>query len=87
MKCKGIASSIKRRHSYFVQLLCVGQSQSHVHGISFACEFESTGMLTIASLIQCGFSCFGLLNIQGTNRDPPCAFIVVVVICLVDILW
>lgn len=79
-KYKGTASSVKKRHSYFVQLLCVAQSQSHVHGISVACEGEGAWMLTIASFIQCSFSCFSLLNIQRTNGDPPCTFIVVVVI-------
>lgn len=75
-----MASFRERRHSHFVQLLCVGQSQSHVHVISIGCEFETTGMLTVASFIKGDFSCFGLLNIQRTKRDPSCTFIVVPVI-------
>lgn len=83
---KGVASLINGRQSYVVQLLGVGKSQSHVHGIGFACEFKSAWMLTIALVIQRCFSCFGLLKIQWTNRDPTCTFIVVPVVRLVDIL-
>lgn len=69
-----------------VQLFGVDQSQSHVHGVGFACKFESAGMLTVTFFIQGHFSCPGLLNIQRANRDPPSTFIVVLVIRLVDIL-
>lgn len=73
-------------HPYIVQLFCVDQSQSHVHGISGACKFESAGMLTVTFFIQGRFSCFGLLNVQRANRDPPSTLRVVLVIRLVDIL-
>lgn len=73
-------TSWKETHSYIVQLFGVGQSQSHVHGISGACKFERAGMLTVTSFIQGHFSCFGLLNFKRTNRDPPSTFIVILVI-------
>lgn len=81
-----MTSFAKKMHAYIVQLFCVGQSQSHVHGISGACKFESAGMLTVTFFIQGHSSCFGLLNFQRANRDPPSTLIVVLVIWLVDIL-
>ena len=54
--------------------LGVGHSQSHVHGISLAGEFERAWGLAVVVLIQGGCSNFGLLHINRTNRDPSCAF-------------
>lgn len=75
-----MTSFAKKMHPYIVQLFCVGQGQSHVHGISGACKFESAGMLTVTLFIQGYFSCSGLLNVQRANRDPPSTLEVVLVI-------
>lgn len=74
------------RHSYVVQLLGVGQSQSHIHGVGFTRELEAARRLAIASLIQSCCSSSGLLKIQRTNGDPGCTSVEVSVVSLVDIL-
>lgn len=69
-----------------VHLLCVGQSQSHVHGVSLACKFKGTGMLAVAPVIERSFGSFGFLNVQRTDRNPAYTLAVIVVVRLVDIL-